>query len=73
MNHKITTRIKAITYSQESPDLNSLKVFAQTKGKEIINSSTEAHLKVAQHGASIVQPSDILMTCSYSSPVCQAL
>lgn len=62
-----------ITYSQQDKDLNSLKTFARTEGNNITESSRQALLKVAELGAEIVQPSDILITCSYSSTVCEAL
>lgn len=62
-----------ITYSQPAPDLKSLKAFARAKGKEIIKSSQQTRLKVTNLGARLIQPSDIVMTCSYSSTVCHTL
>ncbi len=55
------------------PNLDSLKAFAQAKGEEIIEASKQARLKIAELGANLIQPSDTVMTCSYSSTVCQAL
>lgn len=72
-NYSCWFTYEIITHSQEESDLNSLKVLAKTKGDEIIEASRQAVLKVARNGANIIQPSDSLMTCSYSTTVCQCL
>lgn len=50
-----------------------IKVIKQDKVHGASWLSEQAILKIAKNGADIIQPSDIAMTCSYSSTVCQSL
>jgi len=62
---------EVIAHSQKESDLNSLKALAKAKGNEIIEVARQAVLKVVRNGTNIIQPSDTIMTCSYSATVCQ--
>ena len=53
--------------------MDLLKSFACSKGSEIIRRSEEAALKAAEQGANFIEDSDRLMTCSYSSTLCETL
>jgi translation initiation factor 2B subunit (eIF-2B alpha/beta/delta family) len=59
--------------SREEKNVDMLKSFALSKGSEIIRHSEEAILKAAEHGAEFIADSDKLMTCSYSSTLCETL
>jgi len=59
--------------SGEETALDWLKSFAYSKGLEIIRHSEEASLKAVQHGAKFITNSDKVMTCSYSSTLCETL
>jgi translation initiation factor 2B subunit (eIF-2B alpha/beta/delta family) len=57
--------------SQDQQQVGSLKNFAQTRANELIMFSRQAAAKAAEHGAEIIVDRDTVMTCSYSSTVCQ--
>ncbi len=72
----ITNCVSRFIYevSQESEvekDLVSLKGFACSKGNDLVIESEEAFLKVTEKGSEIIEKGDRLMTCSYSSTICQ--
>ena len=52
--------------------MDSLRNFAHSKGEEIIRYSEESTLKVAGLWAEAIENPDGLMTCSYSSTLCEA-
>jgi len=58
--------------SREENDLEVLRSFACFTGDELIRDSVAAAFKAAEAGAGIIEDGDRLMTCSYSSTVCQA-
>ena len=60
-----------ILISQKEKGLDSLKTLARGKGDELIKSSEETALKVAQYGCDLISNRDIVITCSYSSTVCR--
>ncbi len=59
--------------SKEDKDLDSLRGFARSRCDELIKQSEQAALEVAQIAAQMIADGERLMTCSYSSTVCQAL
>ncbi len=59
--------------SKEDKDLDSLTSFARSRCDELIAESEQAALKVAQIAAQMIADGERLMTCSYSSTICQAL
>ena len=59
--------------SREEKRLDLLRSFAYSKGSEIIRHSEEATLKAAEHASKFIEGSDRLMTCSYSSTLCETL
>jgi len=72
----ITNCVSRFIYevSQESKvekDLVLLKRFACSKGDEFIKDFEEAFLKTAEQGAGIIENDDRLITCSFSSTICQ--
>lgn len=74
----ITNCVSRFIYevSQESEvknDLNSLKKIACSKGSRLIKDSEDAFLKTTERGAELIENGNRLMTCSYSSTICQAL
>lgn len=62
---------EVIAHSQKESDLNLLKALAKAKGNEIIEVARQAVLKVVKNGANVIQPLDTIMTCSYSTTICQ--
>ena len=73
----ITNYVSRFIYevSQESKlekDLVSLKSFACSKGNELVKDSEKAFLQATEKGAEVIEKGDRLMTCSYSSTICQA-
>jgi len=56
---------------ETNPDF--LKLFAQSRGAELIKASEKAVAMIAQHVSELISPGDRLFTCSYSSTVCRAL
>jgi len=74
----ITNSVSRFVYeismkSRVEEDLIALKNFAHLMGNEIIKNSEESFRKTTGHGAGLVGKGDKLVTCSYSSTVCQAL
>jgi translation initiation factor 2B subunit (eIF-2B alpha/beta/delta family) len=74
----ITNCVSRFVYqvSQESEtkkDLGSLKKLARSKGNELIKDVEEAFFKATEQGAEVIEEGDSLMTCSYSSTICQTL
>jgi len=72
----ITNCVSHLIYqvSQQSEmerDLGSLKKLARSKGNELIENLEETFLKAAEQGARVIGKGDRLMTCSYSSTICQ--
>jgi ribose 1,5-bisphosphate isomerase len=59
--------------SKEGKDLDSLRGFARSRCDELIAESEQAALQVAQIAAQMIADGEQLMTCSYSSTICQAL
>lgn len=59
--------------SEVQEDMTLLKRLARSIGDELIRDSEEAFREVTEQGAGMVGMTDRLMTCSYSSTVCQAL
>jgi translation initiation factor 2B subunit (eIF-2B alpha/beta/delta family) len=57
--------------SKEEKELNSLRDFARIKADEILRDSKRATLKTIEIGADLIKERDRIMTCSYSSTVCQ--
>lgn len=73
----IANRVSRFLYevsqrSKDEKDLDLLRSFARSKGDELIRDSMQAALKAAENGAAAIEDGDILMTCSYSSTICQA-
>lgn len=58
--------------SKEDKDLDSLTGFARSRCDELIKQSEQAAFKVAQMAAQMIADGEQLMTCSYSSTICQA-
>ncbi|MBC7075159.1 MAG: hypothetical protein H5T98_03575 [Syntrophomonadaceae bacterium] len=58
-------------YSGAEGDLGLFKEFAAIKAGEIIESLEQARLKAAELAAALIEENDSIMTCSYSSAVCQ--
>jgi translation initiation factor eIF-2B subunit delta len=59
--------------SETKKDLGSLKKLACSKGNELMKDLEEAFFKVTEQGAEVIEKGDRLMTCSYSSTICQTL
>jgi ribose 1,5-bisphosphate isomerase len=57
--------------SEIKKDLGSLKKAARSKGNELIKDVEETFFKAAEQGAEMIEEGDRLMTCSYSSTICQ--
>lgn len=73
----ITNHLSHLVYevSQKSKaerDLDSLKKFTHATANRLIKDSEEAFLEVAKRGAEIIEKGDSIITCSYSSTICQA-
>jgi translation initiation factor eIF-2B subunit delta len=62
-----------VTMAQNENNLQSLKSYAETKGKELVKSATKAISKAVEYGCGIIGDFDTIITCSYSSTVCQVL
>jgi len=62
-----------ITRSQNENNLEALKSFAEIKGKELLKSATKAVSKAVEYACGIISDLDTVITCSYSSTVCQVL
>lgn len=58
-------------HSGAEGDLGLFKEFAVMKAGEIIKSLEQARLKAAELAAGLIAENDSIMTCSYSSAVCQ--
>ena len=58
--------------SRGEKDLSLLRSFACLAGDEVIKGAAAAAAKAAEAGARAIEKRDTLMTCSYSSTVCQA-
>lgn len=74
----ITNSVSRLVYeiSQESKrekDLAALKSLASSMGNKLIEDSEENFRKATLQGAEVVEMGDRLMTCSYSSTICEAL
>jgi len=59
--------------SQAKKELDSIKKLARSKGNELIEDLEEAFFKATEQGAEAIEKGDRLMTCSYSSTICQTL
>jgi len=64
---------QVITRAQNENNVEALKGFAETKGKELVKSATKAVSKAVEYACGIISDLDTILTCSYSSTVCQAL
>lgn len=62
-----------VTRSQNENSLEAFKSFAETKGKELVKSATKAVSKAVEYACGIIGDLDTVLTCSYSSTVCQVL
>ena len=62
-----------IMKSQGEHDFEALRSFAEKKGKELIKSATKAFSKTVEYASGIISDLDTVITCSYSSTVCQVL
>jgi len=62
-----------VTGSQNENSLEALKSFAEIKGKELVKSATKAVSKAVEYACGIIGDLDTVITCSYSSTVCQVL
>jgi translation initiation factor eIF-2B subunit delta len=62
-----------ITRSQNENNVEALKSFAEIKGKELVKSATKAVSKAVEYACGIIGDLDTVITCSYSSTVCQVL
>jgi translation initiation factor 2B subunit (eIF-2B alpha/beta/delta family) len=62
-----------ITRSQNETELQALKRLAETQGKELLKSATKAVSKAVEYACGIISDLDTIITCSYSSTVCQVL
>jgi translation initiation factor eIF-2B subunit delta len=62
-----------ITRSQNENNPEALKSFAESKGKELVKSATKAVSKAVEYACGIISDLDTVITCSYSSTVCQVL
>ncbi|HEX75579.1 MAG TPA: hypothetical protein G4O12_03235 [Dehalococcoidia bacterium] len=61
-----------ILRSQKEKELDSIRDFALAKGNELIKFSEQAASKAAENAAAIISNLDTVITCSYSSTMCQA-
>jgi translation initiation factor 2B subunit (eIF-2B alpha/beta/delta family) len=59
--------------SQNEKDMQMMKRFAEMKGKELTKSATKAFSKTVEYASGIISDMDTIITCSYSSTVCQVL
>jgi translation initiation factor 2B subunit (eIF-2B alpha/beta/delta family) len=64
---------QVITRSQNENNVEALKSFAENKGKELVKSATKAQSKAVEYACGIIGDLDTIITCSYSSTVCQVL
>lgn len=62
-----------IMKSQGEHDFEALRSFAEKKGKELVKSATKAFSKTVEYASGIISDLDTVITCSYSSTVCQVL
>jgi translation initiation factor 2B subunit (eIF-2B alpha/beta/delta family) len=62
-----------ITRSQNENNVESLKSFAEIKGKELVKSATKAISKAVEYACGTIGDLNTVITCSYSSTVCQVL
>jgi len=74
----MTNRISCFIYeisqeSQTEKELGSLRKLARSKAFELAKDAEEAFSKVAEQGIKVIKNRDRIMTCSYSSTICQAL
>jgi len=72
----ITNCVSRLVYevserSKEEKELSLLRDFTVAKADEIVRDSKRATLKVVEMGADLIEEGDRIMTCSYSSTVCQ--
>ena len=59
--------------AKNEKDLDSLRSLAQSKAIELTKLSEEATSKATEYGYGIIGDLDTVITCSYSSTVCEAL
>lgn len=64
---------QVITMSQNENHVDMMKRFAEIKGKELTKSATKAFSKTVEYASGIISDLDTIITCSYSSTVCQVL
>jgi translation initiation factor 2B subunit (eIF-2B alpha/beta/delta family) len=62
-----------LTMSQNETDPEMMKRFAEMKVKELAKSATKAFSKTVEYASGIISDLDTIITCSYSSTVCQVL
>ena len=57
--------------AERERDLDSLRRFAISRADELIDGSFKAARRAAERGAALIRDGDRLITCSFSSTVCQ--
>jgi translation initiation factor 2B subunit (eIF-2B alpha/beta/delta family) len=62
-----------LTRSKNENDVEVMKTFAEMKGKELTKAATKAFSKTVEYASGIIRDLDTIITCSYSSTVCQVL
>jgi translation initiation factor eIF-2B subunit delta len=72
-NYTILFLHQIVAMSQDEKDLDSLKRSARLTGKDFLKSATKAVSKSIEYGCGIISDLDTVITCSYSSTVCQVL
>lgn len=61
-----------ILISENQSQLDSIKTCAQIKANELLDLSEKAALKASEYGAEEIKGGDTIITCSYSSAICQS-
>ncbi len=62
-----------LTKSKIETDADAVRRFAESKGKELLKTATKAFSKTVEYACSIIGDLETVITCSYSSTVCQVL
>ncbi|HEX7365350.1 MAG TPA: hypothetical protein VF366_09310 [Dehalococcoidia bacterium] len=64
---------QVLTRAKIETDVNAVRRFAESKGKELLKTATKAFSKTVEYASSIIGDLESVITCSYSSTVCQVL
>jgi translation initiation factor 2B subunit (eIF-2B alpha/beta/delta family) len=62
-----------MTRAKIETNVDELRRFAESKGKELLKTATRAFSKTVEYASSIISDLETVITCSYSSTVCQVL